>query len=51
MITHSYKNISQDEKILLYVELLKYIRKEDVKDEERGYICKTEYREKRQSEH
>ena len=29
----------------------KYIRKEDVKDEERGYICKAEYREKRQSEH
>lgn len=48
MITHTYKNLSQDEKIMLYIRLLQSINKGTVKDNDKtnGNLHKTEHRQK-----
>ena len=44
MITHTYRNLSQDEKIMLYIRLLESINKRTDKDNEKtnGNIHKAE---------
>lgn len=52
MIKHSFKNISQEEKILMYVNMIKSIKMKEVEiNENRSNLCKTERRKKRQFKH
>lgn len=52
MVTNTYKNITKEEKINLYLKFIDYLNyKEDKKDENRGDLCKTERRQEGQRKH
>lgn len=53
MVKNTYKNITKEEKINLYLKFIDYLNyKEDIKPEQnRSNLCKTERRQERQREH
>lgn len=51
MITHIYKNVTEDEKIRIYGTLLLILSKGEKQNEKNGNLCETITRQKRQSKH
>ncbi len=49
MVKNTYKNITKDEKIQLYLKIIEQLHyKEDIANEKRRNLHKTEYRQERQ---